>query len=284
MKNYIFKIDKKHIDLFIPKLTQYRHNCNYSECFNKSQIFYKNENLNFNYDYDTKKLFWNDNEINYTCAKEIGCKKLVNFELIYLNNILYLISSSNECSCIENKVGIDLNSNPFITTSNNDTYCLEKTNKYIEKLNVKMNLLNDEENKDKISKIQKHIKSTKLKIENTLKYELNLIVNDLLYNYDVIYLENLGLTFKQKFNYKINNYVYSLFRSILVSKAHILKISIRFVEHEFASTKMCSECLNINVIEIDQRCYFCKFCNLKICRDFNAALNIFNQGEKIHAK
>lgn len=282
MKTYVLKITKQSEQDLKQYLNKQHHKCLSIECHHKDHEIFKNNNLPFIFNNNDQSLWLYNKQIMFTCVNNINCSNLNEFTLISMSQNIFVVCCGNACSCKKSKVALDLNTNPFITTSNNTTYNLTQTNKYIQKMTLKKELIENCQNEEKKAKFLIHLQKAQKKVSNSLYLELNLITNDLLFNYDVIYLENLGITYKGNFEYKINNFVYSLFRSILVSKAHLLKKEIVFISKDFSSTQICSNCFNTNKIKIMEKVYTCKQCCITLNRDYNAALNIYKQGELIN--
>lgn len=276
MKSYILKLKPSSIDFFKHLLVEQKHECDFKECFVKLNDVMSCD-LNLTVDHNNNLFYGNNHQVEYSCQCVLECQKLQNFKLVKMANNYFIVARSKECTCLETKIGLDLNQDTLITDSNNNKYDLIKTRKYI-------NTLNDLQQDTRLDKEKKTQKITKIKnkIVNNLSQEINQIVNDLLFNNDVIIIEDLGLTKKIKFNYKINNYVYSFFRSVLISKAHLLGRKIVIVPKNFASTKICSFCLQKNEININEKTFKCRFCLQIIERDFNAAKNILRKGNELY--
>ena len=49
----------------------------------------------------------------------------------------------------------------------------------------------------------------------------------------------------------------------------------------FASTKTCSHCGHVQKVGLDERTYVCEKCGFTIDRDWNAAINIREEGKRI---
>lgn len=284
MKSYIYKVTEKSYETINNFLHSEFHKCQSKECFVRNKDVQRCEKVDI--EFVGKTMFLNKQEIDVkpTFDGEVVCTNIKFYSVVKIAKNIYIIGHCGQCSCKDNTIALDINSQKFITTSNNEVFDLVKTRKYIEKLNAKKILLENETNVEKIAKYKKHIQKAKGKIEANLIQEINEITNKLLLQNDVVYIEDLGLVNKDKFNYKINNYVYSYFRSVLVSKSHLLDKKIVLIENDFPSTKKCSECGKINDIDINYKTYCCDECHLEINRDLNAAKNILNRGEDIYEK
>lgn len=284
MKSFVFKVNENSYNFVSSLLGKELHKCEDKECFVKMHEIEKTSGVKV--EFIGKDLKINGQFIDFECKFDISsiCKNITSFSIVKVAKKLYILGRSTNCSCQRENIGIDLNSDVFITTSKNIKFDLLKTRKYINKLHEKKRKLRTCDNDEMRKKILYHIRKTKFKIEQNLNQELNEIVNELLFSYDVIFIEDLGLVQKNKFNYKINNYVYSLFRSILVSKSHLFEKDVVCIDNNFASTRICSFCGKLNQIFIYDDIYECKNCAIKIDRDYNAARNILNRGEKLYEK
>ena len=83
------------------------------------------------------------------------------------------------------------------------------------------------------------------------------------------------MTYKEKLAAKnIHTASFRKFATLLTNKANKYNITFIKANGYYASTKKCSCCGSIKVMEIDDRTYKCEECNLVIDRDLNAAINL----------
>lgn len=66
------------------------------------------------------------------------------------------------------------------------------------------------------------------------------------------------------------------FSTLLMNKANKYNITLIKANRYYASTKKCSCCKSIKIMEIDDRTYKCEQCILEIDRDLNSAINLAN--------
>ena len=75
----------------------------------------------------------------------------------------------------------------------------------------------------------------------------------------------------------IQNSRFYYFRTFLQWKCREYGIELRIADHWYASSKTCSRCGHKRKkLRLDERTYYCKKCGLKIDRDLNAAINLYN--------
>ena len=81
----------------------------------------------------------------------------------------------------------------------------------------------------------------------------------------------------------ISEVSWSLFRNLLEYKATWYGRTISIIDKYFPSSQLCSVCGHINkdVKNLKLRNWICPDCNTKHQRDFNASINILNEGLKI---
>ena len=66
------------------------------------------------------------------------------------------------------------------------------------------------------------------------------------------------------------------FRMLLNNRIRKYETIIVIADKYYPSTKKCSICGNIKEIKLQDRVYTCNYCNNKIDRDLNAAINLAN--------
>jgi len=85
------------------------------------------------------------------------------------------------------------------------------------------------------------------------------------------------LTYKEKMAAKnIHTASFRKFANILINKANKYNITLIKANRYYASTKKCSCCGCVRIMDIDERTYRCDECSLVINRDLNAAINLAN--------
>ena len=80
----------------------------------------------------------------------------------------------------------------------------------------------------------------------------------------------------------ISDCSWSKFVELLKYKANWYGRTIVQIDRFFPSSKLCSSCKNIKKdLKLEDREYICEFCGIVINRDYNAAINILNEGLRI---
>lgn len=74
---------------------------------------------------------------------------------------------------------------------------------------------------------------------------------------------------------------FGMFRTMLAYKLEQKGSCLVKVDRWFASTKTCSHCGHVQKVGLDERTYVCEKCGFTIDRDWNAAINIREEGKRI---
>ena len=187
------------------------------------------------------------------------------------------------------QVGIDLGVKDFVITSDgkkfenkhffkNDERKLKKLQRQLSKKKVGSN----NRNKQRI-KIAKTFERITNKKENYIHY----VVNELLMNYDTIYMESLNVSGMVKNHHlakAIQEVGFFRFKEILNSKAIVNDKKVVLIDKFYPSSKTCSNCGYKNKdLKLSDRHWQCPECGEQHDRDFNAAKNILREGERISA-
>ena len=244
------------------------------------------------------KLGW----INYIKHRNILGKQL--FSTIVQDGNDYYVSITCELKQKDKKkvdinnansvIGIDVGLKNFAVLSDNTVIenprALKKNLKKLKK--ESKSLSNKEYNeetkvssKNRIKQISK-LQKIHRKVRNIRKDFLHKLSHHIITKYDVVILENLDIKEMQGKNGKVINrnisdvswYEFGRmleYKSVWNSK-HFLKI-----DQYFPSTQLCNKCGNKMKISIEDRIYSCPNCKTVLDRDYNAALNIRNEGIRI---
>ena len=187
------------------------------------------------------------------------------------------------------QVGIDLGVKDFVITSdgkkfenkhffNNDERKLKKLQRQLSKKKVGSN----NRNKQRI-KIAKTFERITNKKENYIHY----VVNELLMNYDTIYMESLNVSGMVKNHHlakAIQEVGFFRFKEILNSKAIVNDKKVVLIDKFYPSSKTCSCCGYKNQdLKLSDRHWQCPNCGEIHDRDLNAAKNILREGQRISA-
>ena len=184
-------------------------------------------------------------------------------------------------------IGIDVGIKDFIITSEGISYeniKIKRSNK--EKL-IKLNRqlskkVNGSKNKEK-----QRIKLAKYheKLNNIKENYLHQVSNQLLNDNQIIVIENLNVSGMMK-NHHLAKSIQELslnkFKNILEYKAEWYDRQLIEIDRWFPSSKLCSICgYKKDDLTLKDREWTCPKCNTHHNRDFNAAINIKKEGEKI---
>ena len=187
------------------------------------------------------------------------------------------------------QVGIDLGVKDFVITSDgkkfenkhffkNDERKLKKLQRQLSKKKVGSN----NRNKQRI-KIAKTFERITNKKENYIHY----VVNELLMNYDTIYMESLNVSGMVKNHHlakAIQEVGFFRFKEILNSKAIVKDKKVVLIDKFYPSSKTCSCCGYKNQdLKLSDRHWQCPNCGEIHDRDYNAAKNILREGQRISA-
>ena len=187
------------------------------------------------------------------------------------------------------QVGIDLGVKDFVITSDgkkfenkhffkNDERKLKKLQRQLSKKKVGSN----NRNKQRI-KIAKTFERITNKKENYIHY----VVNELLMNYDTIYMESLNVSGMVKNHHlakAIQEVGFFRFKEILNSKAIVNDKKVVLIDKFYPSSKTCSCCGYKNQdLKLSDRHWQCPNCGEIHDRDLNAAKNILREGQRISA-
>ena len=189
---------------------------------------------------------------------------------------------------VTNKIiGIDLGIKDFIITSDNTKYENIKVKRNNEKKLTKLHRELSRKQKGSKNKEKTRIKLAKLyeRLTNIKQQYLYDISNTLLNENQVIVMENLSVKNMIK-NHNLAKSIHELslyrFKEILTYKANWYGRDIIQIDKFFPSSKLCSSCGNKNTeLKLSDREWKCTSCNTIHDRDYNAALNILNEGKKI---
>ena len=186
-------------------------------------------------------------------------------------------------------VGIDIGVKNLVVTSNKEYY---GNPKYLDKYERKIKRLQQElSRKTKASKnyikCKKKLEEVYRKLKNARKKTVEKIVQQVTMYHDIIIAENLQVKkmLVHKNNHKklrkeITNATFSEIIRILKYKSLWLNKIFIQISPYYASSQICSRCgkKNEEMKDIRVRELKCSKCGLEIERDYNASINILNEG------
>jgi len=181
-------------------------------------------------------------------------------------------------------VGIDLGIKDFLVLSNGTKIKNHRFLKHNEKilainqkhLSRKTNGSNRyEKQKIKVARIYEKITNSRMDL-------IHKTTTSLINQFDTIYLEDLnvkGMMKNHKLAKAISDVSWGKFIEILEYKANWNGKQVIHIDRFFPSSKTCSKCGWINnSLTLNNRNWICPKCGEKHDRDFNAAINIHNEG------
>ena len=184
-------------------------------------------------------------------------------------------------------VGIDLGIKDFLVLSNGTKIKNHRFLKHYER-NLKLNQKYlSRKTKGSVRYEKQRIKVAKIyeKITNSRMDLIHKTTTNIINNFDTIYLEDLnikGMMKNHKLSKAISDVCWGKFIDTLEYKAFWNDKSIIHIDRFFPSSKTCSKCDWINnSLTLKDREWTCPKCGSKHDRDFNAAINIENEGFRV---
>ena len=185
-------------------------------------------------------------------------------------------------------VGIDLGIKEFATTSDNEIINNPKFyRKYEEKL-IKTQRKLSKRKKGSNNRNKQRLKVNKWhkKIANCRIDFLQKLSTKLIRDYDIICMEDLnssGMIKNHKLAKSISDASFFEFNRELEYKARWNYKLISRIDRFYPSSQICSHCGNKSsqTKDLGVRTYTCEKCGLEIDRDYNASINILNEGLRI---
>ena len=184
-------------------------------------------------------------------------------------------------------VGIDLGVKDFVITSNGEVFrnlhFKKSESKKIKKLQKQLS----RKKKGSNNRNKARIRLAKLykKINDRKQYYLHSVSNSLIDENQVICMEDLNVKGMSK-NHNLAESILEMnfgeFRRMLEYKASWYNRLIVFVDRFYPSSKICHNCGYVNKeLTLNDREWICPHCGEVISRDYNAALNILDEGLRI---
>ena len=190
--------------------------------------------------------------------------------------------------------GIDLGIKKYLTLANTEDRFglsvdnpkfLDKDIKKLKSLQRKLSRKTKDSNNYNKTKLQ--ISKLHRKITNRRNDFLHKLSLKLVQEYQVICIEDLdvkGMLHAKKMSRYISDAGWSTFITYLKYKASWYGSSVIEVERYFKSSQTCSKCgyINKDVKDLNVRTWICPECGKPHDRDYNAAVNILNEGIRIY--
>ena len=219
------------------------------------------------------------------CIKQATLKRLPCGEyylsILVDGDLMKIVKQTDNC------VGIDLGIKDFVITSDgevfNNCHFKKSQNNKIKRLQKQLS----KKQKGSNNRNKARIRLAKLykKIRDKKEYYLHYISNSIINENQVICMEDLNVKGMSK-NHKLAESILEMnfgeFRSMLEYKAKWYNRRIVFVNRYYPSSKKCHNCGYINKgLTLNDREWICPNCGELINRDYNAALNILDEGIRI---
>ena len=184
-------------------------------------------------------------------------------------------------------IGIDLGIKDFVITSDGETFNnlhfkkskttkIKKLQRQLSKKQKRSN--NRNKTRVKLAKVYK-------KINDKKQYYLHAVSNSLIDENQVICMEDLnvkGMVKNHSLAESISEMNFGEFRRMLEYKAKWYNRKIVFVGRFYPSSKTCHNCGYVNRhLKLSDRQWVCPHCGEVVERDYNAALNILDEGLRI---
>ncbi len=219
-------------------------------------------------------------EIRQATLKRLPCGE-------YYLSILVDGSLTHKVKETNSLIGIDLGIKDFVITSDgevfNNLHFKKSEAKKIKRLQRQLS----KKEKGSNNRNKARVKLAKLykKINDRKQYYLHAISNSLIDENQIICMEDLnvkGMVKNHNLAESICEMNWGEFRRILEYKARWYNRKIVFVNRFYPSSKKCRHCGYVNKsLTLNDRQWICPNCGQTIERDYNAALNILDEGLRI---
>ena len=181
-------------------------------------------------------------------------------------------------------VGIDLGVKDFVVTSDGEVFdnLRFKKNESKKLIRLQKQLSRKQNGSNNRNKARVKLAKAYKKINDKKQYYLHQVSNYLIDENQIICMENLNVTGMVR-NHKLADSIQEMnfgeFRRMLEYKAQWYGRKIVFVDRFYPSSKTCNECGYVNKrLKLSDRVWICPDCGKMIERDYNAALNIRDEG------
>ena len=187
----------------------------------------------------------------------------------------------------DNAVGIDLGIKDFVITSEGEVFNnLHFKKSQSNKINrLQRQISRKQKGSNNRNKARVMLAKAYKKINDKKQYYLHQVSNTLINENQVICMEDLnvnGMMRNHRIAESIQEMNFGEFKRILEYKANWYNRKIVYVDRFYPSSKTCHHCGYINKqLKLSDRQWTCPQCGEIIERDYNAALNILDEGLRI---
>ena len=205
----------------------------------------------------------------------------------YFLSILVSSDEVIEKKKIDKMVGIDLGIKDFVVTSTGEVFENLKLQRKNEKTLIKLNKQLSKKQNGSNNKNKARIKLAKFheKLNNKQENYLHYVANSLLNDNQVIVMEDLnvrGMMKNHKLAKSIQELSLSRFKEILRYKSEWYDKLLVEIDRYYPSSKICSVCgYKYKELSLKERSWKCPDCGTEHDRDYNAAVNILNEGKRL---
>ena len=184
-------------------------------------------------------------------------------------------------------IGIDLGIKDFIVTSDGEVFDNLHFKKSESKklIRIQKQLSRKENNSNNRNKVRIKLAKAYKRITDKKQYYLHQVSNYLIDENQVICMENLNVSGMLK-NHKLADSIQEMsfyeFKRMIEYKANWYGRKLIFVDRFYPSSKTCNHCGYVNKkLKLSDRQWVCPDCGKIIERDYNAALNIRDEGIRL---
>lgn len=219
----------------------------------------------------------NKENIKSATLKKLPCGEYY-LSILVDGDLTHKVKESN------NTVGIDLGIKDFVITSEYEVFGNLHFKKNESKKLIRLQKQLSRKQKGSNNRDKARIKLAKAykKISDKKQYYLHQVSNTLIDENQVICMEDLnvkGMLRNHKIAESIQELNFGEFRRMLEYKAKWYGRNLVFVDRFYPSSKTCNHCGYINKkLKLSDRQWICPDCGRIIERDYNAALNIRDEG------
>ena len=220
------------------------------------------------------------NHIKSATLKRLPCG-IFQLSVLVDGDLMHQVNETNSV------VGIDLGVKDFVVTSEGEVFenLHFKKNESRKLKKLDRQLSRKKEGSNNWNKARLRLAREYYKIGNKKRHYLHAVSNSLIDENQVICMENLnvsGMMQNHNLAESISEMNFGEFRRMLEYKAEWYNRKMVFVGRFYPSSKTCNHCGYINKeLKLSDRRWTCPHCGHVIERDYNAALNILDEGMKI---
>ena len=184
-------------------------------------------------------------------------------------------------------IGIDLGVKDFVITSDGEVFnnLHFKKTKEMKIKKLQYQLSKKQKGSNNRNKAMVRLAKVYKKINDKKQYYLHAVSNSLIDENQVICMEDLnvkGMVKNHNLAESISEMNFGEFRRMLEYKAKWYNRKIVFVDRFYPSSKTCHNCGYVNKgLKLSDRQWVCPHCGEVVERDYNAALNILDEGLRI---